>query len=639
MGSLVFLISLIVHIVSHEFAFARPLFQARQSNSPKFAPPASYKFNDARAFAETNFTHLIIGGGTAGLAVAVRLSEFESNLVGVIEAGPSGLNDPINEIPAKFGANVNSQYDWNYTTSPSSNGQARSISWPRGRVLGGSSVLNFLVWDRAAKAEYDAWEELGNKGWNWQMMNKYMRKAEMFTTSKSIEDPVLIQNHQNQYGFQGPIKISLPQYITHQLIYWIPALRSIGLKLNTAPLSGNNLGASIQPSDIDPTLQIRTSSTVAYLQPNKQRPNLKVLVSATVEKIIFEQSLNDTSCLTAHGAIFSKGTHIYTAKASKEVIVSGGSVNTPKLLELSGIGRTDVLQAAGVKQLINLPGVGENLQDHTYTTLAYELDQGEVTLDTLRFNMTFSAEQEARRNQGKPSISGTVASTFGYLTLPQLIPDASKMTSIIDSAHTFVSSAKYPFKKTLMKQLEYLTKYIDLISQMEVVGINGYFATSGKPGDGKTYMTLLAAQQHLLSRGSIHITSSDPMQSPRIQPNYFHAPFDLDVSSYGTQFLRKIGNSSPYKDHFIKKEVIPGTQIDLREYTRDTFVTEYHPIGTASMLPKEDGGVVDAKLKVYGTTNLRIVDASIIPLHISAHIQCTVYGIAEYAADIIKAVV
>jgi choline dehydrogenase-like flavoprotein len=413
-------------------------------------------------------------------------------------------------------------------------------------------------------------------------------------------------------------------------------LKSIGLKQNDAPLSGNNLGGSIQPSDIDPTLQIRSSSTVAYLQSTKFRTYLKVLVSTMVDKIVLEKSASDSSVFTAHGATFRNDGQTYTARASKEVIISGGSVNTPKLLELSGIGKREVLQAAGVKQIINLPGVGENLQDHTYTTVTYELKEGETTLDTLRFNSTFAAEHEKLRQDRKPSILGTAVPAIGYLTLPQLISDTSKVVSIIQSAQSFVTGTAYPFKRTLMKQLDYLTQHLDSIAQMEVIGINGFFSTTGTPGDKKTYMTLLAAQQHLLSRGSIHITSSDPSQSPRILPNYFHAPFDLDVSKYGTQFLRKIGNSPAYSQHFVKSEAIPGQQVDIEEYTRTTFASEYHPVGTASMLPRNDGGVVDIKLKVYGTTNLRIVDASIIPLHISAHIQSTVYGIAEYAADIIK---
>ncbi|PWN38534.1 alcohol oxidase [Meira miltonrushii] len=621
-----FLFNVIIHTFYLTSVLALPLNQARRSTSPDFN---ACIINDAKTFAETNFTHLVIGGGTAGLAVATRLSEIQTNLVGVIEAGSKGFDDPINLIPGRFGANLKTQYDWNYTTS--SSGQDRSIAWPRGHVLGGSSVLNFLVWDRASKAEYDAWEEMGNEGWNWQMMDKYMRKAEMFTSTQNT-----IQGDNTQLGDKGPVKISLPQYISNQVKYWIPALQSIGLKENSAPLSGDNLGVSIQPSDIDPTLQIRQSSPVAYLQSNKHRSNLKILVSTVADKIVLEKSTSDPTLLTAHGATFSSGGHTYTVRASEEVIVSGGSVNTPKLLELSGIGNIKVLQAAGVKQLIDLPGVGENLQDHTYTSVAYELKEGQVTLDTLRFNTTFSTEQEKLRAAGKPSILGTAVPAIGYLTLPQLIPDTGKLASIIQSARTFVAATTYPFKKTLVKQLEYLTQHLDVSAQMEVVGINGFYSTTGTPGQRKAYMTLLAAQQHLLSRGSIHITSSDPSLSPSIRPNYFHAPFDLDVSTFGTQYLRKIGNSPAYSDAFVKSEAIPGLQADIHEYTRTTFASEYHPIGTTSMLPRKDGGVVDTKLKVYGTSNLRVVDASIIPLHLSAHIQATVYGIAEYAADIIK---
>lgn len=174
---------------------------------------------------------------------------------------------------------------------------------------------------------------------------------------------------------------------------------------------------------------------------------------------------------------------------------------------------------------------------------------------------------------------------------------------------------------------------------MELIGVDGFFATSGAPVAGKNYFTLLAAQQHLFSRGTIHITSSDPTVYPAIQPNYYSVPFDVSVATAGTAFLRKIGQTSQY-GCYIEKEAVPGSSVTgdaLTKYSTTTgFTTEYHPVGTASMLPRANGGVVDATLTVYGTSNVRVVDASIIPLHISAHIQATVYGIAEMASDIIR---
>lgn len=192
-----------------------------------------------------------------------------------------------------------------------------------------------------------------------------------------------------------------------------------------------------------------------------------------------------------------------------------------------------------------------------------------------------------------------------------------------------------PYKLALQQQLTFLQKYQGSVGQMELIALDGFFVHFIAPAANTTYTTFLAAQQHLLSRGSVHITSSNASVYPVVDPNYYSVPFDVAVATAGTAYLRKIAATAPYKAVF-GTEVTPGAGADLQKYTTTTgFATEYHPVGTASMLPQAQGGVVDATLTVYGTTNVRVVDASIIPLHISAHIQATVYGIAEKAADII----
>ncbi|KAF7968338.1 hypothetical protein HWV62_30963 [Athelia sp. TMB] len=172
---------------------------------------------------------------------------------------------------------------------------------------------------------------------------------------------------------------------------------------------------------------------------------------------------------------------------------------------------------------------------------------------------------------------------------------------------------------------------------MELIALDGFFVHFVAPAANTTYTTFLAAQQHLFSRGSVHIQSSDPTVYPIIDPKYYSVPFDVAVATAGTAYMRKIAATPQYKT-ILGTEVVPGAGTDLTTYTTSTgFTTEYHPVGTASMLPRNQGGVVDPTLKIYGTTNVRVVDASIIPLHISAHLQATVYGIAEKAADIILA--
>ena len=221
---------------------------------------------------------------------------------------------------------------------------------------------------------------------------------------------------------------------------------------------------------------------------------------------------------------------------------------------------------------------------------------------------------------------------IAYISLSTLVGDATAEALVAEAAE-YVSASTAPYKRTLQEQITFLKHYSELVGQMELLTFDGSFGASA-PSPNKTYSTLGAAQQHLLSRGSVHINSSKASDYPVINPNYFSVPFDIKVATAGTAYLRKIAATPEYAAIF-GTEVLPGLRTDLLNYTTVGLASELHPIGTVSMLPQNQGGVVDSTLKVYGTANVRVADASIIPLHISAHLQGTVYGIAEKAADII----
>ncbi|PWY97515.1 alcohol oxidase [Testicularia cyperi] len=587
--------------------------------------------NDAAKFASQTYDYVVVGAGTAGLTVAARLSEGGKYSVGVLEAGGSGFNVSIVDIPGQFGADLGTVYDWNYTTAAQSNG-VPAVGWPRGKVLGGSSALNFLVWDRSSSYEIDAWEQLGNPGWNWKNLYAAMKKSETFhAPSKKNADLLEIQPVASDYGTSGPIQVAFPNYIPKVVSKWVKALTSLGVPYNNQPLSGENVGASQQPSDINPSNYTRSYSAPAYLFPNQARKNLQVLTNALATKINFDTSSDK---LSATGVSFTSNGKPYIVKAKKEVIVSGGTVNSPQLLELSGIGNKTVLSKAGIKTLYANANVGENMQDHTYSATVYKLKDGTITLDSLRNNATFAAEQQARYAQNKSSIFTLTVPSISYVSLARVV-GATKAKSLIADVTKYVQASTAPYKATLQKQLDFLNNYPDKVGQMELIGIAGYFAGTGAPKAGENYFTVLAANQHLFSRGNIHIQSSDATKYPVINANYFTVPFDLEISTAGTNYTRKIGLSQPYSD-IVEGEYWPGANIDQYEYTKTTSVTEYHPVGTVSMLPRDKGGVVDASLRVYGTKNVRVVDASIIPSHVAAHIQATIYGVAEYASQIIK---
>ncbi|KAF7984519.1 hypothetical protein HWV62_13683 [Athelia sp. TMB] len=502
-------------------------------------------------------------------------------------------------------------------------------------VLGGSSALNFMVWNRPSRSEYDAWEKLGNEGWNWDSMISYMKKAEDYHPPSAEQAASLhTQPPPSALGKDGPLKVSFVKYVSKVTNLWVPALVSLGVKKNGDTFSGTNAGASCEPSGINPVNSTRSYSTTAYLIPNAFRKNLAVLTGALVAKINWAAD-KQAGKVIASRVTFSSSGKTYTIKAKKEVIVSSGSVNTPQILELSGISSSSILAKAGIKQIVNLPSVGENLQDHSAISAVWERTDSGVTFDTLHNNATFAAEQAALYANNSVSILDQVDPAISYVPLSTLVGD-STAREIIAEAVKYVNESKAPYKKTLQQQLAFLQDDSAPVTQMELIGVDGFFVSFQTPAPNKTYTTFIALQQHLLSRGSIHINSSDPSHYPIIDANYFSAPFDATVATAGLAYLRKIAASPEYVE-ILGAEVVPGTGADLLNYTRSHLDTEYHPIGTASMLPRNEGGVVDSSLKVYGTANVRVVDASIIPLHVSAHIQATIYAIAEKAAHIILA--
>ncbi|SPO38680.1 related to Glucose oxidase [Pseudozyma flocculosa] len=585
---------------------------------------------DAATFASQSYDYVVVGAGTAGLAVAARLSENGKYTVGVLEAGGSGFGVGIIDTPGQFGADLNTIYDWNYTTV--ARPDVPSSGWPRGKVLGGSSALNFEVWDRSSSIEIDAWEQLGNPGWNWNNLYRAMKKSEKFTAPSASDAAKLGYTPvASDYGSAGPVQVSFPKYISQQVQRWIGALNELGIPTNSQPNAGDNVGASNHPSDINPKNSTRSYSAPAYLFPNQARQNLKVLTNALATKVNFSKTY---SGLKATSVSIKSGGRVYSIRANKEVILSAGTVNTPQLLELSGIGGKQLLSSLGIQTLVDLPAVGENMQDHTYSATVYKLKPGFVTLDSLRNNATFAQEQTALYQAGGASILTETVPSIGYVSLERVV-GADRAAKMIDEAAAYVAQSNAPYKATLQKQIEFLKNHPDTVGQMELIGIDGYFAGTGAPAADSTYFTILAAQQHLLSRGSIHITKNDPTAYPAINSGYFTAPFDLELATAGTAYTRKIGLSNKYSD-MVDSQAWPTADRDLTEYTRTTSITEYHPIGTASMLPRNQGGVVDPNLKVYGTTNLRVIDASIMPLHIAAHIQATIYGIAEYGAQLVQ---
>lgn len=589
---------------------------------------------DGASFASQTFDYVIVGGGTAGLAVAARLAENSSVTVGVIEAGQYIVNDPLIDTPQLFGqTSGNPNYDWMFQSTAQPNVNGRVMSMPRGKVLGGSSALNYMAFDRASKAEYDAWATLGSSGWNWNGIMPYMKTAEDFINT----DPY--RNSQSIYpsqGTTGPIGAGYNAWYSDITTPYGQSLVNLGIPANLDPDSGNAFGAYNCAMSVNRTTGKRSYSASTYYAYNAGRSNFVVLTGGQATKIRFSNT-TVAGNYVATGVSFVSNSATYTVNARKEVILSAGSLQSPQLLELSGIGNSTILNRYGITPLVNLPGVGENLQDHVFIATSYELKPGKTTFDILRNDATYAAAAQAQYASTHDGIYAATHSAFTFIDLASYV-NSTKIQSmktkldqeIAASGKTALENAQFTIQKQWLSQK---------LGHLEIIMYPGYFAFSG-PKTNTSYMSLLMAVQHPFSRGNIHIGSADPLVKATYDPKYFSKSIDLDTLVEAVKFGLKISKTEPIASAVVaRQDPAPGvtSDADIAAYVKNYVESVYHPIGTAALAPRALGGVVDANLKVYGTTNVRVVDASVVPLHMGTHITRTIYGIGEKAASIIKA--
>ncbi|VDC06720.1 unnamed protein product [Peniophora sp. CBMAI 1063] len=606
------------------------------------------------AFASKEYDFLVVGGGTAGLVLSSRLSEIASVNVGVVEAG--GDNSEMTEVivPGLAGKGLNHErLDWKFKTIKQTGANDRVITCPRGKGVGGSSALNFMVYSRANACEYDAIEALGNPGWNWANFLRYMKKAETFTEPPDdIKGRYRLGTDATVHGYDGPLKISYSHWHNESHNRFLDSMVNLGVRFNEDPTGGSNTGASTGMFTIDPSLAVRTYSGSAYYQPNAERTNLHLLTDAHVTRVLLDQTDGE---YVAKGVEFIRDGQKYTVYAKREVILCCGSFQSPLILELSGIGLSEVLNAHGIPQLIDLP-VGENLrtrlyayymsvrlthQDHGWIPFIHEVDNSTETYENLSDPHFYESQQKLYDEQRRGMLSGSF-SAYAYIPLNRIMEP--------DMLGTFLSDVKRDTSlwgtAALQQQSNFLKKWFSDVDhpQLEVLQFPGFYSLNQsvreRMNTKRRYQTLLLMDLHPLSRGSIHISSADPAAMPNLDPGYLHNPLDVDLLMDAARFVKKLCKTAPYNE--MKPMFVDPTEdtLDddekLRDWVRERVEPIYHPVGTCSMLPREAGGVVDPSLMVYGTKNLRVVDASILPMEMATHIQSCVYAIAEKAADIIK---
>ncbi|KAG8733316.1 hypothetical protein FRC11_007199, partial [Ceratobasidium sp. 423] len=507
---------------------------------------------DGASFASQTFDYVIVGGGTAGLAVAARLAENSSVTVGVIEAGQYIVDDPLIDTPQLFGnTQGNPNYDWMFESTAQPGVNNRVMAMPRGKILGGSSALNYMAFDRASKAEYDAWATLGSSGWNWDGIMPYMKLAERFTNTDPFRNYTNSQSgtYPSQ-GTAGPISSGYNTWYSDVTTPYGESLVKLGVPANFDPDSGNAFGVFNCPMSVNRTTGKRSYAASTYYAYNAERSNFVVLTGGQATKINFSNQTVSGNYV-ATGVSFVSNSATYTVNVRKEVILSAGSLQSPQLLELSGIGNSTILNKFGITPLVNLPGVGENLQDHVFIPTSYELKPGIATFDILRNNATYAALAQAQYAATHDGIYAATHSAFSFINLGSFVNNSTIQTmktkldqEIAASGTTALENAQFAIQKQWLDQK---------LGNMEIIMYPGYFAFTA-PKDNTAYISLLMAIQHPFSRGNIHISSADPLIKGTFDPKYFSKSIDLETLVEAVKFALKISKTEPIASSIVARQ-------------------------------------------------------------------------------------
>ena len=524
----------------------------------------------------TNYDYIIVGAGSAGCVVANRLSENPSNNVLLLEAGKPDHSPWLHVPVGYFKTMHNPKFDWCYKTDKDPGINDRQLQWPRGKVLGGSSALNGLLYVRGQHQDYDRWSELGNKNWDFQSVLPYFKKSE--DQSRGANE---------YHGTGGLLKVSdlrLRRPIADHFI--------AGASECQIPINDDYNGA--QQEGIGYFQQtahkgFRWSTAKGFLRPAKKRKNLTVLTQAHTCRVLFEGK-------QATGVEYLHRGKKMTGMCNREVILSAGTIGSPQILQCSGVGEGNHLQSLGIPVVNDLIGVGKNLQDHLQIRAVYKTHE-----------QTLNDELNSIWKRIKVGMQYAAFRT-GPLTLA-----ASQVT-------IFTRSSPEIQRPDIQFHIQPLS--------------------ADKPGDGVhnfSAFTTSVCQLRPESRGEINIKTPDPIDYPSIQPNYLATELDLRTAVNGLKVARKIAAAPSLAPHIIDEHV-PGYQYEsdaeLEEAVRKYSQTIYHPTSTCKM-GHDDRAVVDDQLRVHGISNLRVVDASIMPEIVSGNTNAPTIMIAEKASDMI----
>jgi choline dehydrogenase-like flavoprotein len=599
-------------------------------------------YDQAEELPSLSWDFIIVGGGTSGSVIANRLSENELYNVLLVEAGPSNEGVVNSTVPfMAWYLSDKTPYDWNYTTVAQSYVDDRLLPFPRGHVLGGSSSTNFMVYTRGSSDDYDGFAKAtGDQGWNWNSMLTYFKKNERWIDSPTLScKPGSLPDDNSQvrldinsenalgltwtgpessnctlkhdpsvHGSDGYTHVSNPEIISpvNHVVASAAEDPQSELRNNPDMNSGSPLGLAWMQLTVSNGL--RSSAATSYLGKSfMDRPNLHVVVNTQAKRVLGSK---DALHIDQVELLSKTSGSTVMLKASKEIILSAGSIGSPNILMHSGIGPAKTLQEHGIPVLHDLPHVGHNLSDHLIFALIWKTNSRETmeafTKNATRFQELVALWTETRTGHLAQSYTNQV----GWYRLPE-------DSAIYETEEDPSSGPKTP--------------------QLEFIFVDGALPFIPTP-DGY-YFSVNVALLTPSSAGTVSIGGSDPLSPPIIDPQYISTKFDQYTLREGARVAQRFANLPAFKEYDFKPANFDPewSDAELDAFIRASVATVFHPTGTCKASPKGASyGVVDPDLLVKGVKGLRVVDASIFPFIVSAHTQAPVYAVAERAADLIK---
>ena len=525
------------------------------------------------------YDYIVVGAGSAGAAVAYRLSEDPKNKVLLLEAGPD--SNLWSRIPVGYAKLLyNPKANWLYSAEPEANTNGRRIFVPRGKLLGGSSSINGMAFVRGQAQDYDTWAQMGNQGWSYDDVLPFFKRIERYEGG----------GDDTFRGREGPLTVTDPPPADPIFAKLIEAAGQVGIRHNPDYNGAAQDGIAMSQASI--SRGRRMSTAYAYLEPARLRPNLRIQTEALTEGMILE----GTRCV---GVRFSVRGVSQEARCGREVVISAGTINSPQLLELSGIGNPERLQAAGVTVKHALPGVGENLRDHYAPRTRWAVGTKGVTFnDRARgLGMVWQALRYVFKNEG---LLGAVGAPI----------------------RAFVKSREG------LEAPDLLLGWVPMLTEI---------TPKGPKISSQSGMTCYAHPMRPESKGHIHIVSSDPRKAPAINFNFLSASIDGELTAIAVRIARAV-MTAPALAPWNMTELAPGpaltTNDEILDWVKRAAETTYHPVGTCKM-GNDPMAVVDSQLRVHGITGLRVADASIMPTLMSGNTNAPSIMIGEKAADMV----